>query len=281
MWPVNYTGSNRTLSLPWSRGEAQLDSMLIVERRPGTLLLTLDRPDKGNALHPELIAALAGALTEADADHDLRAVVITGAGKTFCAGLDLGQLTDLDEEQRVGYMRSAFELFRQVHELRQPVIAAVNGPAFAGGFDLAAFCDLRFCGPSARFAQTEILLGLTQILYPLYKIIGLGRAKELAFTGDAISSEEAYRIGLVNRIVPDGELVSEALRTAEALASRPAEALFETKRLSRDLIEMDTAPAMEHMFDAISVRLRSEEHRSAVRTYTETLRRRRAERGGG
>jgi enoyl-CoA hydratase len=99
-----------------------------------------------------------------------------------------------------GRVDSLFSIFRQVGEIPQPVIAAVNGPAIAGGFDLAAFCDLRVCSTSATFAQTEILLGLTQVAYPLYKVIGLSRAAELALTGEAIDAGEAFRIGLVSSV---------------------------------------------------------------------------------
>jgi enoyl-CoA hydratase/carnithine racemase len=255
--------------------------MLIAERRAGVLLLTLDRPEKRNSLHPELIGKLKAALSEADADDGVRVVVVTGAGSAFSAGLDLQHLSALDEAGRVAYMHSAFALFRMVYELRRPVLAAVNGPAMAGGFDLAAFCDLRFCATDARFAQTEILLGLTQIMYPLYKVIGLSRAKALALTGEAITADEAFRIGLVDRVYPPDELLPASLRFAESLAGRPPEALFDTKRLSREVVEMDTGSAMDRMFDTITTRLRSEEHRNALEAYVQRLRRPRPGEGSG
>lgn len=247
--------------------------MLIVERRNSVLLITLNRPEKRNSLHPELIRELAKTLTQTETDETLNAVVITGAGTTFCAGLDLTHLLSLGAEDKFAYVQTAFALFRQIYTLPQPVIAAVNGPAMAGGFELAAFSDFRLCAPEAKFAQTEILLGLTQTMYPLYKVIGMGRAKELAMTGEAISAEEAYRIGLVNRIYPVEELLEQALKLAETLAKRPREALFQTKRLSRELIDMDTESAMNRMFEAFSERLRSEEHRDEVKNYVTSLKR--------
>jgi enoyl-CoA hydratase/carnithine racemase len=253
--------------------------MLITERRAGVLVLTLDRPRKRNSLHPELIGRLRTALDEAEADDEVRVVVLTGAGPAFCAGLDLHHLIGLDDAGRVEYMRSAFVLFRRIHDLRQPVLAAVNGPAMAGGFDLAAFCDLRFCATDARFAQTEILLGLTQIMYPVYKVIGLSRAKELAMTGATITAEEAFRIGLADRVFPTAELIRETLRFAQALAANPPRALFDTKRLSREILEMDTASALARMFDTIAARLRSDEHREALESYIERLHRRRSPEG--
>src|SRR5215510_7474412 len=181
--------------------------MLIIERRANILSLKLNRAEKRNSLHPDLIDHLSNALDDAADDESLSVVVITGAGTTFCAGLDLNHLLGLETEGKVAYLETVFSLFRQIYTLPQPVIAAINGPAMAGGFDLAAFCDLRFCSPDAKFAETEVLLGITQILYPLYKIIGLSRAKELAFTGEAITAEEAYRIGLANRLFSVEELL--------------------------------------------------------------------------
>ena len=248
--------------------------MLTIERRANILLLTLNRAEKRNSLHPDLIGQLSNALADAANDESLNVVIITGAGTTFCAGLDLDYLLGLDIEDRVAYLEGVFALFRQIYATPQPVIAAINGPAVAGGFDLAVMCDLRICAPAATFAQTEILLGLTQIAYPLYKIIGFSRAKEMAMTGDAISADEAYRIGLVNHIHPGDELLEQALKLAGKLAVRPREALFETKRLSHELLDLDTASAFERMKDAIIKRLSTEEHRQMADEFVERLRRR-------
>src|SRR5215813_2722537 len=247
--------------------------MLKHERHANILLLTLNRAEKRNSLHPVLIGQLSKALVNAESDESLNVVIITGAGTTFSAGLDLNHLLGLETEGRIAYIEMLFSLFRQIYALPQPVVAAINGPAVAGGFDLAVMCDLRLCAPTATFAQTEILLGLTQIAYPLYKIIGFSRAKEMALTGDAISADEAYRIGLVNHIHPFDELLEEALKLAGKLASRPREALFETKRLSHELLDLDTASAFGRMKDAIIGRLSTEEHRLKADEFVERLNR--------
>lgn len=158
--------------------------------------------------------------------------------------------------------------------MRQPVIAAINGAAIAGGFDLAAFCDLRLAAREARFGQAEIDVGLTQIIHPLYKSIGLARAKELAMTGISITAEEAYRIGLINRVCAREELMSETWSMARLLASKPPEALFETKRLTRELIDYDTEKAMKEMFWSIRRRLMSDEHRESAAEFYRNLRQR-------
>ena len=123
-----------------------------------------------------------------------------------------------------------------------------------------------------------ILLGITQIMYPIYEAIGLGHAKELALTGDAISAPEAYRIGLVNRICALDLLLDDAIRLGERLAARPRQALFETKRLSRELIDLNTESAMTLMFERISERLRSDEHRVQAEQYVARLHRQHADR---
>jgi enoyl-CoA hydratase/carnithine racemase len=126
--------------------------MLEVKQREAVLLLVLNRPEKRNSLHPDLIRELGLKLKQAETDQSVNVVIVTGSGPSFCAGLDLHYLFSLDAQEKVEYLTAAVELFERLYRLPQPVIAAVNGPAVAGGFDLAAVCDLRFCTPTATFA---------------------------------------------------------------------------------------------------------------------------------
>src|SRR5262249_58445656 len=119
--------------------------MLAIERRANVLLLTLNRAEKRNSLHPDLIGQLSSALADAANDESLNVVIVTGAGTTFCAGLDLDHLLGLDIEGRVAYLEAVFALFRQIYAMPQPVIAAINGPAVAGGFVPAGQCGLPGC----------------------------------------------------------------------------------------------------------------------------------------
>jgi enoyl-CoA hydratase len=246
------------------------DDMLLTERHNKTLLLTLNRPDKRNALHPDLVVEMLATLEATANDNALQVVVITGAGQAFCAGLDLEHT--LGKTQQPGSKFGiVFDLFHRIYTLPQPVLAVINGPAIAGGFDLAQFCDLRLCSPNAVFSQAEINLGLTQMMYPLYKTIGIARAKELAMTGAMIDAEEAYRLGFVNHIYPSEMLMSEAMKLAETLAAKPREALFETKRLGRELLEMNYDEAVERQLRAIRERLQSDEHRQTLAAYKAKL----------
>jgi enoyl-CoA hydratase len=238
--------------------------LVLSERRGAILLLTLNRPDKSNSLHPDLVRHLGDALAAAASDDSVNVVVITGAGRSFCAGLDLGLLVSWTMEEKLEYLGVVTTVFRAIWELPQPVIAAVNGPCIAGGFDLAAFCDIRLAAEEAIFGQAEINIGLTQIIHPLYKTIGLARAKELALTGQNIDAAEAYRIGLVNHVYPQAELMPQAIQLAALLAAKSRMALFETKRLTRELIDLDTASALKEIGRTFRRCLESDEHHQRV-----------------
>jgi enoyl-CoA hydratase len=238
---------------------------LVLARREGPIeIVTLNRPDKLNALHPDLVGELSLVLADAEGASNLSVLIITGAGRAFSAGLDLELLLKWSTQQKVEYLSSVVRIFHRIWEMPQPVIAAVNGPAIAGGFDLAAFCDIRLASPSAVFGQAEINLGLVQVIHPLYKSIGLARAKELAMTGESISAEEAYRIGLVNHVYASEDLMPKSLELARKLASKPPGALFETKRLTRDLISLDLDAALAEISGSLKRCLESEEHAERV-----------------
>ena len=243
---------------------SEAEPMVISERSGAILKLTLNRPEKSNSLHPEMVKRLAENLNEAESDNELSVVIITGAGRSFCAGLDLSLMVRWTAEEKLDYLGTVTPLFMKVWKMPQPVIAAVNGPAIAGGFDLAAFCDIRLAAPEAVFGQAEINIGLTQIIHPLYKSIGLARAKELAMTGQNITAQEAYRIGLVNHVYAREELDGRAMELARLLASKPRLALFETKRLTRELIDLDTTAALKELGETFKKCLNSEEHSERV-----------------
>jgi len=240
------------------------EPLVLNHRQGGVLTLTLNRPEKSNSLHPDLVRQLSDDLRAAEGDAAISAVIITGAGTVFCAGLDLKLLLSWTVEQKLDYLQTVVSVFKRVWSLPQPVIAAVNGPAIAGGFDLAAFCDIRLAAREAVFGQAEINIGLTQIIHPLYKSIGLARAKELAMTGQNISADEAFRIGLVNHVYPREELMTRAMEMARVFASKPRNALLETKRLTRDLIDRDTNSALEEIGQTFKRCLASDEHLKRV-----------------
>jgi enoyl-CoA hydratase/carnithine racemase len=202
-------------------------------------LVTLNRPEKANALSDETFTRLAGFYAEAARRPDIRVVVLTGAGRHFCAGGDVkrpigeaggGRVTSEVRER----IRSLVHALPQaLQALDKPVIAAVNGAAVGAGLDLALMCDMRFGARSATFAAPYITVGLIPGQggsYFLPRLVGLPKALELLLTGDRIEAEEAYRIGMINRLFEDGELMDRTLEFAGSIAAKPPVHVQLTKR---------------------------------------------------
>lgn len=207
----------------------------------GVALVTLNRPAHGNAVVPELVSAFLQSLDAIDANRDIRVLVVTGAGKQFCAGADLKEFQAyLNEQLRANEepynARILHPLTERLAALRVPTIAAVNGAATAGGLDLALACDMRIGGRSARFGETYIKLGLAPGnggAYFLPRLIGSGMAAQLAFTGDLIDAGRALDIGLINEVVDDQALMDHVCALATRIAKNPRKALEATKHLLR------------------------------------------------
>lgn len=195
----------------------------------GTAVLTLCRPEKRNALSIALRDEMSDALDALGADDGVKALIVTGRGEVFSAGFDLGEFEQLgDPEFDAAFGASSIRWHRTVLEFPVPVIAAVNGPALAGGFDLAVMCDLRVAVPEARFAHPEI--SFSDVVYtPLHDVVGGAVARELAYTGRSVDAEEARALRLVTSVVPRAELLDEARRLAAMIAVAPAAVLRRTK----------------------------------------------------
>lgn len=228
---------------------------VVVERiRPSVALLTLNRPDRLNAMSHELVADLHAALDEAGSDRECRVVVLTGAGRGFCSGLDLkgaGPAPGVEGQgQAAAGMTSQQHIARLVphmRSLRQPIIAAVNGPAAGGGLALALASDIRIAARSARFNVAFVRIGLSAcdvgVSWLLPRLIGASRAAELMYTGRIIDAEEADRIGLVLRVVPDGQVVDAALETAELIARNSPFGIWMTKEVFWSNLEVGSLQA--------------------------------------
>ncbi|HYE88775.1 MAG TPA: enoyl-CoA hydratase-related protein [Vicinamibacterales bacterium] len=197
---------------------------LLLERDEAVAIVTFNRPKVLNALNAQTLTELAGVLDALKADAGIRAVVLTGAGdKSFVAGADINELAVQTPVQGKEHARRGQQVFDAIEQLGKPVIAAVNGFALGGGCELAMACTLRLAADTARFGQPEINLGIipgyagTQ---RLPRLVGKGVALEILLTGDMISAQRAYDIGLVNKVVPAADLMTEAKRLAHALASK-------------------------------------------------------------
>ena len=210
-------------------------SVLLVERNDATAVITLNRPEQRNALSRELRARLVEAFLTLGRDSEVRVFVVTGAGEAFCAGLDLKELGQLGVSAGgTGEDPDEVNVLKAMGAVTQPIIGAVNGVAVTGGFEVALGCDLLIASTEARFADTHARVGILPgwgISQKLPRMIGIGRAKELSFTGNYISAEQAERWGLVNRVVAAEELLPTCLAIARDMASCVPEVLSKYKRL--------------------------------------------------
>ncbi|MDO3637088.1 enoyl-CoA hydratase/isomerase family protein [Mycolicibacterium arseniciresistens] len=210
--------------------------------RPDVTVITLNRPEKLNALSYELVEELHIAIDGIVADNECRVVVLTGAGRGFCSGLDLTAPNPPEAAGGTEFPRSGMrwqeriaELTTRLHRLRQPVIAAVNGPAYGGGFAIALAADIRVAAESARFCTQFIKLGLggcdIGVSYTLPRIIGAGPAFDLILTARDVDAAEALRLGIVSRLSRDGSVLDDALAVAETLCGYGKFGLESTKQV--------------------------------------------------
>lgn len=245
------------------------------EVRDHVAYVTLSRPESLNALTPAMRDALVDRLTQASADPEVRALVLTGSGRGFCAGADLrGAGTgerlpgDVARVLRLGAQR----LIAAVLDCEKPVIAAVNGTAAGLGAHLALACDLVLAAGSARFIEVFVRRGLVPDAggaYLLPRLLGPQRAKELMFFGDALPAADAERLGLVNRVVPDGELDGTAREWATRLASAPTRALALTKHLVNASLDTDRPTAFAAEAWAQEINMTTEDAQEGLRAFGE------------
>ncbi len=213
--------------------------------------LRLARPDRLNALTSQLSGEASEAVASAGADDAVRCLVITGEGRGFCAGQDLKDpsLGAVDEIDFAGHLRRTYnQLITGIVALPKPVVAGVNGVAAGAGVSLACACDVRIASSAASFLQAFIKIGLVPDSggnYLLPRIVGFAKALELSITGDTVEAEEALRIGLVNRVVPEESFEHELRAYAERLAAMPTSAIGATKVLMRDALSLSLEETLE------------------------------------
>lgn len=214
-------------------------STLMLERLGnGVAVVTLNRPDRMNAITFLMFEEFADVCAEAGADHDVRALVLTGSGRGFCAGLDLDDAATLAGMSATEMMRGQESWANAIagfHRLPQPVIAAVNGAAAGAGLSLALAADIRIASPQARFNAAFVRIGLSGgdcgTSWYLPRVVGLGKAAEILLTGGFVDAESAVSMGLVNRVVPAEQLLDEATSVAAQIASNTPFGVYLTKRV--------------------------------------------------
>jgi enoyl-CoA hydratase/carnithine racemase len=242
--------------------------------------VTLDRPEAMNALSPEMSDGLLAAIEEAARDDEVRVVVVTGAGRAFCAGGDVKTMLARGEAERaagaLGKLRSLDAPGRRIpvllKALAKPTIAAVNGIAAGWGCDLAMACDIRIAAESARFTEAFVKRGLVPdggSTWLLPRIAGLDRACEMIFSGMVVDATQALQMGLVTRVVPDAELTDAAQGLAGQIAANAPLAVQTAKRMIHDQLGMTFEQAMQQVGVFLYTMRESEDHREGVNAFLE------------
>ncbi len=206
--------------------------------------VTIHRPEKSNALSPDVLSELDDIFSELSENQGINVIVLTGGETYFSAGFDLNFIRTLEKVSNEEFTALFHRAYRAIMFCSQPVICAVGGAAIAGGFDLTLMCDIRYASERAKFGQREITLSLTPIMDPLWRIIGLGRAMEVALTGRIYDAHEAERMGYVSKVFPEGKLMESVSQIAQNMAKYDRECLKETKQLVHNILNNDLNSAM-------------------------------------
>jgi enoyl-CoA hydratase/carnithine racemase len=243
----------------------------------GVATITLDRPEKLNALTFDVYRELTDLFARLQDATVVRSLVITGSGRAFCSGGDvheiIGELVKYRARELLSFTRLTGELIRNMRRLRKPIVAAVNGVAAGAGAVIALASDLRVMSQSAKFAFLFVRVGLAGAdmgaAFLLPRVIGLGRATELLMLGDSINAETAERIGLVNRVVPAEDVLREATALAERLAAGPGFAIGMTKELLNSELDMALDHAIEAEAQAQAICMHTQDFREAYQAFVD------------
>jgi enoyl-CoA hydratase len=248
-------------------------STVLLERDEAIVTLTLNRPDKLNALSVELVTELARIVNELGADASVRCAIVTGAGeKAFAAGADIAAMAGMTPQQAKHFADLGHRVGAALEALHFPVIAAVNGFALGGGCEIALACDFIYASDKAKLGQPEVNLGVipgfggTQ---RLARRVGDAKARELCMTGDAIPADEALRIGLVNAVVPHAELLPRVREVAKKIASKGPLAIAAAKRVIARGADVPLSVANELEATAFSALFGSEDQREGMKAFVE------------
>ena len=248
------------------------ENYILFDVKPsGVATLTLNRPEKYNAFTPEMIDQWFEVLAKAADDPAVRVVVLTGAGKAFCAGGDAGKM---EHRATQDALTQKHFLWRQVHkipllleQLDKPIIAAINGVARGAGLDMALMCDIRFMAESANVGESYINLGLIAGdggAYYLPKLIGMDKALEIFWTGRSVGAKEAEQLGMVTRAVPDDQLMAVTYELAERIAAQPFEAVRAYKRLTYQSRNLSLTAHLDMVSSHTAILRDTDDHRQRI-----------------
>ncbi|MEO0184988.1 MAG: enoyl-CoA hydratase-related protein [candidate division WOR-3 bacterium] len=246
---------------------------IIVEVADKIAVLKVNRPDVLNAVNTETILEIESAMKEFNDNKEVRVVIITGEGKSFVSGSDISRLAQMDSLAAREYSQIGQRVLSFIENMEKPVIAAVNGYALGSGCEIAMACDIRIASEKAKFGQPEVKLGLipghagTQ---RLARLVGIGKAKELIFTGDLIDAQEAYNIGLVNKVVPADNLLEETKNIAKKIIENAGpNAVKIAKTVLNRGIDANLQTANSYETEAFSILFSTEEAKEGMKAFLE------------
>ncbi|MDC0762313.1 enoyl-CoA hydratase-related protein [Brevibacillus sp. AG] len=246
---------------------------ILYEVSEGVAVVTLNRPDKFNAFTAVMNKEITDALKQAQKDADVRCIFLTGAGRAFNAGQDLSDVSGGGDVDYGGFLRDRYNpMILQFQKTEKPIIAAVNGVAAGAGMSVALACDIRLASEKASFVNAFVNIGLVPDsggCYFLPRIVGIGKALELAMTGEKVSAEEAMRIGLVNQVYPAESFIEDALAYARKLASLPTKGIGLIKRTMYKGLEMGLEETLEYEAFAQEAAGSTADHKEGVTAFME------------
>lgn len=233
-------------------------------------IITINRPDALNALNLDVLRDIDAAVAQAEEAEDVYVAIITGAGRAFVAGADIGQMKDLTSYEAKAFGDYGNKVFLKIESMAKPVIAAVNGFALGGGCELAMACDIRIAGEKAKFGQPEVGLGITPGFggtQRMPRIVGLSKAKELILTAQTIGAEEALRIGLVSQVVPGEQLMDAAIDMATKIAQNAQIAVRQSKAAINKGMQCDIETGASYESQAFALCFSTEDQKTAMTAF--------------
>lgn len=245
---------------------------ILYDVKDGIATITINRPEVLNAINMQVLSEMLMVIGEASADPNVRVLIITGAGRAFVAGADIAQMKDLTTRQGLAFGDYGHSVLLGLETMDKPVIAAVNGFALGGGTEIALGCDFIYASTKAKFGQPEVNLGIipgfggTQ---RLLRTVGMNKARELIFTGDVISAEEAKRIGLVSEVYPPEELMDKVLERAKVIMSKGPIAVATAKRVMNKGADLPLDAALEFEKQAFGGLFGTEDQKEGMTAFLE------------
>ena len=247
-------------------------ALVEVTKKNNIAVITMNRPEALNALNKAVFAEFEAALDDVEKDNDVYVVIITGAGRAFIAGADIGEMAPMNVAEGLAFSELGNRILLRVDLMEKPVIAAINGFALGGGCELSMSCDIRICSDNAMFGQPEVQLGIT----PGYggtqrmaRIIGTGPAMELIYTADTIDANRALEIGMVNHVVPADQLMDEAMKLAEKICKNAQKAIRASKLAIRRGMDCDISTAVSYEALAFATCFGTEDQKEGMQAFLE------------